>query len=115
LAAAGGGRGRAEVRRAAGRSSRVKRASQWQRARCLPYPRPVTAVESVPEFVEPMLLTATAELPDDDSWVHEVKWDGMRAQLRFDGRRVTVRSRHGRDCTEQFPELLAIAGALNAP
>jgi ATP-dependent DNA ligase len=37
----------------------------------------------------------------------------MRAQLRFDGRRVTVRSRVGRDCTAQFGELRAIADALD--
>jgi bifunctional non-homologous end joining protein LigD len=37
----------------------------------------------------------------------------MRAQLRFDGRRVTVPSRvGGRDCTAQFGELRAIADAL---
>lgn len=36
----------------------------------------------------------------------------MRAQLRYDGRRVCVRSRPGRDCTAEFPELAAIADAL---
>ena len=36
----------------------------------------------------------------------------MRAQLRYDGRRVCVRSRPGRDCTAEFPELAAIAEAL---
>ena len=42
----------------------------------------------------------------------EVKWDGMRAQLRYDGRRLCVRSRPGRDCTDEFPELRVVAGAL---
>jgi ATP-dependent DNA ligase len=41
----------------------------------------------------------------------KVKWDGIRAQLRFDGRTVCVRSRPGRDCTDEFPELTEIAGA----
>jgi bifunctional non-homologous end joining protein LigD len=36
----------------------------------------------------------------------------MRAQLRFDGRRVCVRSRPGRDCTAEFPELASIVDAL---
>src|SRR5436190_12770892 len=70
-------------------------------------------VETLPEFIEPMLLTATQELPSSQGWALEVKWDGMRAQLRFDGRRVRVRSRRGRDCTSEFPELQAIAGALD--
>jgi len=75
----------------------------------------VPAVECVPEFIAPMLLTPSEGLPDDAGWVHEVKWDGMRAQLRFDGRRVTVRSRYGRDCSEQFPEVHAIATMHTTP
>jgi hypothetical protein len=59
-----------------------------------------------------MLLTTANEVPTDDDWALEVKWDGMRAQLRFDVRRVTVRSRVGRDCTAQFPELRALADTL---
>ncbi|MBV9680973.1 MAG: hypothetical protein JO046_04225 [Solirubrobacterales bacterium] len=35
----------------------------------------------------------------------EVKWDGIRAQLRFDGRCVSIRSRPGRNCTAEFPQL----------
>ena len=35
--------------------------------------------------------------------------DDCRAQARVDGR-VCVRSRPGRDCTEQFPELAELAG-----
>jgi bifunctional non-homologous end joining protein LigD len=42
----------------------------------------------------------------------EVKFDRMRLQLRRDGRAVCLRSRPGRDCSEEFPELAAIAGAL---
>jgi len=73
----------------------------------------VAVVESPPHFIEPMLLTATQQVPSSSAWALEVKWDGMRAQLRFDSRRVTVPSRTGRDCTGQFPELGAIAGTLD--
>jgi bifunctional non-homologous end joining protein LigD len=72
----------------------------------------VTDRESLPRFIAPMLLTATPEVPADPGWALEVKWDGMRAQLRYDGRRVALRSRPGRDCTSQFPELYAITDAL---
>ena len=74
----------------------------------------MAASEPLPTFVAPMLLSTTAEVPTDRSWALEVKWDGMRAQLRFDGQRVTLRSRPGRECAEQFPELQAIAGVLPA-
>ena len=70
-------------------------------------------VERLPDFIPPMLLTTASEVPTDEDWGLEVKWDGMRAQVRFDGRRVTLRSRAGRDCTAQFGELRAIAEALD--
>jgi bifunctional non-homologous end joining protein LigD len=81
----------------------------------LAYPRLMTVVERLPAFIAPMLLTSTYELPGGDAWALEVKWDGMRAQLRFDGRRVMLRSRPGRDCTGEFPELRALAEVLDEP
>jgi hypothetical protein len=35
--------------------------------------------------------------------------DGVRAQLRYDGRSSTLRTRSGRECSEHFPELAEIA------
>jgi bifunctional non-homologous end joining protein LigD len=67
--------------------------------------------EQQPTFIPPMLLTSGA-VPSGDAWTLELKWDGCRAQLRYDARRVSVRTRHGRDCSADFPELTAIAGAL---
>jgi bifunctional non-homologous end joining protein LigD len=40
-----------------------------------------------------------------------VKWDGLRGQLRHDGRRTTLRSRNGRDLSSGFPELVGEAAA----
>ena len=34
------------------------------------------------------------------------------SQLRYDGRSVSLRTRHGRECAGGFPELAAIAGVL---
>ena len=67
--------------------------------------------EELPRFVEPMLAT-TGPAPTTAEWAMEVKWDGIRAQLRFDGHSVCVRSRPGRDCSADFPELEAIAEQL---
>jgi ATP-dependent DNA ligase len=72
----------------------------------------VSGRERLPEFIEPMLLRATDTVPTRAEWSLEVKWDGMRAQLACDGRKVALRSRTGRQCVEQFPELRAIADAL---
>jgi bifunctional non-homologous end joining protein LigD len=64
--------------------------------------------EQQPTFIPPMLLTAGA-VPHGTSWTLELKWDGCRAQLRYDRRSVTLRTRHGRECSDHFPELEAIA------
>lgn len=42
----------------------------------------------------------------------EVKWDGIRAQVVFDRRSVGVRSRRGRSCGDEFPELQELGGVL---
>ena len=42
----------------------------------------------------------------------EVKWDGIRCQLRFDGRRLCLRSRTGRECTAEFPDVDVIREQL---
>jgi bifunctional non-homologous end joining protein LigD len=46
-------------------------------------------------------------------WALELKWDGMRAHLRV-AREGSwcLRSRPGRNCSDQFPELAPIADAL---
>jgi bifunctional non-homologous end joining protein LigD len=67
--------------------------------------------EQQPTFVLPMLL-ASGPVPSGDAWTLELKWDGCRAQLRFDGRAVSLRTRNGRECSADFPELTEIAGAL---
>jgi bifunctional non-homologous end joining protein LigD len=58
------------------------------------------------------MLARPAPMPAADGWAFEVKFDGMRLQLRCDGRTVCLRSRPGRDCTEEFPELALIEGTL---
>jgi bifunctional non-homologous end joining protein LigD len=58
------------------------------------------------------MLARTGPVPVGVGWAFEVKFDGMRLQLRRDGRAVCLRSRPGRDCSEEFPELTAIASAL---
>ena len=77
------------------------------RLRCLA----VRYREEQPTFIPPMLLSSGA-LPNGDAWTYEVKWDGCRAQLRYDGRSVSLRTRHGRECSADFPELQEIGSVL---
>jgi len=67
--------------------------------------------EDLPCFVAPML--ARAGTPTDHAgWAYEVKFDGMRAQLRLEGGKLCLRSRPGRDCTDAFPELAPLSAGL---
>jgi bifunctional non-homologous end joining protein LigD len=77
----------------------------------LAYSAGIVSLEELPRFVAPM-LARTDPLPAGDGWAVEVKFDGIRLQLRRDGNLVRLRSRPGRDCTREFPELAAIASAL---
>ena len=50
------------------------------------YPRcvPDAALEELARFIAPMLASAGPG-PTEEGWALEVKWDGMRAQLRYEG------------------------------
>ena len=71
--------------------------------------------EALPRFLPPM-LARSEPLPDrtDARWVSEVKWDGIRAQLRIDRGSLTLRTRPGRNATREFPELAVLSEALRA-
>src|SRR3954464_3814859 len=67
--------------------------------------------EPLPDPLAPTPLRPGLPAPDArDQWALELKWDGMRAQLRVarDGS-WCLRSRPGRECSDQFPELAAVA------
>jgi len=72
------------------------------------------AREPLPKSVDPMLATLGA-LPlagRDEDWAYEKKWDGVRAIVRWDGRRLTLTSRNNIDMTVGYPELAALGDQL---
>lgn len=50
-----------------------------------------------------MLATRWSEVTEEEGWVHEVKWDGVRAIASGDG---TIRSRNGNRIETSYPELV---------
>jgi bifunctional non-homologous end joining protein LigD len=68
----------------------------------------------LPTFVAPQLATLVSEVPRGESWIHEIKFDGYRMQLRVDGPSVSMLSRNGKDWTGKFPRLVEEARALGA-
>jgi len=56
--------------------------------------------------LKPMLADQRTDIPSTSNYVYEVKWDGIRVLIYLDEDGVHIKSRSGRDITQQFPELL---------
>jgi ATP-dependent DNA ligase len=55
--------------------------------------------------IKPQLALSRKQLPDDDGWVYEPKYDGFRALAFVDGDDVYLQSRGARPLRRYFPEL----------
>jgi ATP-dependent DNA ligase len=55
--------------------------------------------------VKPQLARSAKELPADDGWRYEPKWDGFRTIVFRDGDDVHLQSRNGRPMNRYFPEI----------
>jgi ATP-dependent DNA ligase len=60
----------------------------------------------------PMLAKAAGEIPDDDGWLYEPKWDGFRCLLYRDGETVELHSRNQRPLARYFPEVVSACREL---
>jgi bifunctional non-homologous end joining protein LigD len=66
----------------------------------------------MPAFVAPQLCRLVDKPPVGPVWVHEVKFDGYRMQLRIEKRRAVLRTRKALDWTDRFPEIARAAQRL---
>lgn len=66
----------------------------------------------MPEFVPPQLCRLVDQPPVGAVWVHEIKFDGYRMQLRVEKRRAVLRTRKALDWTHRFPEIAREARSL---
>jgi bifunctional non-homologous end joining protein LigD len=64
----------------------------------------------LPKFVEPQLCRLVEQPPSGAGWVHEVKFDGYRMQLRVENGKAILFTRKGLDWTAKF-YAIAKAGA----
>jgi bifunctional non-homologous end joining protein LigD len=69
-------------------------------------------VKHLPTFIEPALCKLMTEPPESDEWLHEVKLDGYRLQLRVANGKVTLRTRKGLDWTDRFSSVAQAARSL---
>lgn len=63
-------------------------------------------VDWLHDMIEPMLAQSRKDIPVSDSFIYEVKWDGIRVMVSLEDDKITLRSRNNLDLTAKFPELL---------
>jgi bifunctional non-homologous end joining protein LigD len=71
-------------------------------------------VNYVHDVIEPMLSGSATKPPVGDNYLHEIKWDGIRAIISLEDGQVRIRTRNHNDVTKQFPELAKADKAFRA-
>jgi bifunctional non-homologous end joining protein LigD len=67
---------------------------------------------AMPEFVSPQLATLVKEPPKGDEWLHELKFDGYRLLCHLSRGHVRLYTRHQKDWTDKFPNVVKALKAL---
>lgn len=68
--------------------------------------------QPMPGFVDFQHPKLVAEPPTGAHWVHEIKFDGYRMQVRVERGLATIYTRNGHDWTDQLPELAEAAADI---
>ncbi|MFM6831504.1 MAG: DNA ligase D [Novosphingobium sp.] len=69
----------------------------------------------LPKFRPVQLATLVDSVPTGNDWMHEIKFDGYRAEIAVSGSKVAVYTRTGLDWTEKFTPLATHLAELNLP
>ena len=67
---------------------------------------------ALPDFIPPQLCTSVERPPAGDGWVHEIKFDGYRIQMRIEDGDVSLKTRKGLDWTDKFSAIAKEAAKL---
>jgi len=71
-----------------------------------------TRSAALPDFIAPQLCETVDRPPSGPGWVHEIKFDGYRIQLRAEHGTATLRTRKGLDWTAKFSLIADAARSL---
>jgi bifunctional non-homologous end joining protein LigD len=69
-------------------------------------------IKKIPGFVEPQLCRLVGTPPAQNGWVHEVKLDGYRLQLRVVDGKASLKTRSALDWTDKFSAIARDAREL---
>jgi bifunctional non-homologous end joining protein LigD len=77
--------------------------------------RPKAVIASdLPDFIAPQLCETLDRPPSAGGWIHEIKFDGYRIQMRVADGEVTMKTRKGLDWTAKYPAISKAADKLPA-
>ncbi|TCR68244.1 DNA ligase D [Bosea sp. BK604] len=71
-----------------------------------------TVAVKMPSFVEPQLCRSVERPANGNDWVHEIKFDGYRIQMRIEASKVTLKTRKGLDWSSKFAAIAEAAQIL---
>jgi bifunctional non-homologous end joining protein LigD len=104
--------------RGCARGERAGRARNGKRGSCGFGVKPgaiAPTARRIPVITYPEAPTLIAAPFDDDAWLFEVKWDGVRAVATIDARgTVALRSRNGLELLRKYPGLRTLARSFSA-
>jgi bifunctional non-homologous end joining protein LigD len=63
-------------------------------------------------YIPPCIPTRAYRVPSGPGWVHEIKHDGYRLQVRREGDKVRLFTRRGYDWSKRYPAIARTAAAL---
>ena len=58
-----------------------------------------------PGFIPPQLAILVDSPPENNNWVHEIKYDGYRIQVHIKQNRIIFLTRNGHDWSDKFVNL----------
>lgn len=64
-------------------------------------------------FIEPMTAMLATTPPSGPGWLHEIKFDGWRAQVHINSGAISIYGRNGGDLTTRFRRLLPEIASLS--
>ncbi|TCR00564.1 DNA ligase D [Neorhizobium sp. JUb45] len=71
-----------------------------------------TSEVTMPDFIAPQLCKTQDRPPPGSAWLHEIKFDGYRIQMRVEAGKVILKTRKGLDWTDRFRQIATDAADL---
>ncbi|MGN6763543.1 MAG: DNA ligase D, partial [Rhizobiaceae bacterium] len=75
--------------------------------------KPNTSTVDLPDFIAPQLCETLSRPPSGSGWLHEIKFDGYRIQMRVLDRKTMLKTRKGLDWTAKYPAIARAAADLS--